>query len=173
MTTPPISPKSHIPFEFKLPKFPDPLFASPSSRDYTINRTIISTKNVIDPRERISSHPRSHAKLEFFTSITRRDYQLFDQSPNSLHVKQMYSNEDSLELARIKGKSSISPEPIRYSSKQPSPMKRSFITPTKSKPINQQQRIYDELHKENFHLKDQLKRINDQLSKIIESSCNL
>jgi hypothetical protein len=172
MTTPPISPKSHLPFEFKLPKFPDPLFGSPSSRDSTINRTIASSKNGIDARERISSHPRSHAKLEFFTSVTRRDYQLFDQSLNMLQVKQMYTNEDSLELSKIKAKSSISPEPIRYSSKQ-SPIKKSFITPTKAKPNNHQQRIYEELHKENLHLKEQLKKINDQLSKVIESSSNL
>ena len=172
MSTPPISPKSHLPFEFKLPKFPDPLFGSPSSRENTVKHSIVSSKNVIDAREKISSHPRSHAKLEFFTSITRRDYQLFDRSPNNLKVKQMYSNEDSLELAKIKVKSSISPEPIRYSSKQ-SPTKRSFITPTKARPTNQHQRIYEELYKENSHLKEQLKKINDQLSKIIESSSNL
>ena len=169
MSTPPISPKSHLPFEFKLPKFPDLLFGSPSSRENTVKHSIVSSKNVIDGREKISSHPRSHAKLEFFTSITRREYEL-DRSSNNLKVKQMYSNEDSLELSKIKAKSSISPEPLRYSSKQ-SPIKRNFITPTKA--TNQQQRIYEELYKENSHMKEQLKKINDQLSKIIESSSNL
>lgn len=171
--SPPISPKSYLPFEFKLPKFPEPLFASPTSRELNYGKSASLSRNYTELRERVSSHPKGHVKLDFFTVYNRRAYQAFENSPNSLHSKQIYSQEESFDNTAVRIQYSVSPEPNRNTSKFPSPIKRGFLTPNRVQPLRQTHKELEGVQKENANIKEQLKKINEHLSKVLENSSNL
>lgn len=169
----PSSPKSHLSIEYKLPKFPEPLFVFPTIKEFSSDKLLSLSRNNTAFKEKVSLHPKGHVKLDFFTSHNLKTYQALENSPNSGYNKQISSQKESFDNTGIRLKYSISPEPIRNTSIVSSPIKRNFLTPNKAKPQKRTNEELEEVHKENTYLKEQLKKINKQLCKVLENSSNL